>query len=157
MDSTKKSPAEDIIDAVEAQPANEAFGTGRADKAAAVLRDAGRTVELTPENNKRVLRKIDTRILPVILAVYFLQALDKATLAYASVFGLVEEANLHGLQYSWLGSVVYLAQLVAQPLVAFLMVKLPLGKFLAATVLLWTSVMQGLAQVATQAGYTCKY
>ena len=141
MDTIKKSSAADVIDPVEAERVKEAFGSGRADKATAVLRQAGRTIELTPENNKRVLRKIDTRILPVILAVYFLQALDKATLAYASVFGLVEEANLHGLQYSWLGSVVYLAQLVAQPLVAFLLVKLPLGKFLAATVLLWGVVL----------------
>jgi MFS family permease len=117
-----------------------------------VLRQAGRHIELTPENNKRVLRKIDTHILPVILAVYFLQALDKATLAYASVFGLVEGANLHGLQYSWLGSVVYLAQLVAQPLVAYLLVKLPLGKFLAATVLLWGIILSVMPAANTFAG-----
>ena len=152
MDSTNKSPAEDIIDPVEAERAKEAFGTGRADKAAAVLRNVGRTIELTPENNKRVLRKIDTRILPVILCIYFLQALDKATLAYASVFGLVEEANLHGLQYSWLGSVVYLAQLVAQPLVAYLLVKLPLGKFLATTVLLWGIILSCMPAAKTFSG-----
>ena len=152
MEHTNKSPANDMIDPVQAERAKEAFGTGRADKAAEVLRNVGRTIELTPENNKRVLRKIDTRILPVILAVYFLQALDKATLSYSSVFGLVDELNLHGLQYSWLGSVVYLAQLVAQPLVAYLLVKLPLGKFLAATVLLWGIVLSCMPAANTFAG-----
>ncbi|KAF4550591.1 MFS-type transporter-like protein 44 [Elsinoe fawcettii] len=81
-------------------------------------------VVLTPENNKRVLRKIDINILPVILAIYFLQALDKDT-------------NLVGQQYSWLGAIVYVAQLVAQPVIAYILVKFPLGKFMAATTLCW--------------------
>jgi MFS family permease len=62
-------------------------------------------------------------------------------LAYASVFGLVEDTNLVGHQYSWLGACVYAAQLVAQPLVAWCLVKLPLGKFLAATVFLWGAIL----------------
>ncbi|KAI9878132.1 MAG: hypothetical protein M1823_006999, partial [Watsoniomyces obsoletus] len=152
MDVIKKSPAQDLVDQVEAERTKETADPERTDKATAVLRQAGRYIELTPENNKRVLRKIDTHILPVILAVYFLQAIDKATLAYASVFGLVEGANLHGLQYSWLGSVVYLAQLVAQPLVAYLLVKLPLGKFLAATVLLWGIILSVMPAANTFAG-----
>jgi len=76
------------------------IGAGE-DKAAEVFKQSGHTVALTHENNKRVLRKIDLRILPVILGIYFLQALDKATLAYASVFGLVKETHLVGHQYSW--------------------------------------------------------
>lgn len=106
------------------------------DRAKDLVQRVGHTVELTPENNRRIVRKINIRILPVILFVYFLQALDKATLAYASVFGLIEDTNLQGQEFSWLGSVVYAAQLVAQPLVAWCLVKLPLGKFLATTVFL---------------------
>lgn len=52
-----------------------------ADKAATVIKESGHTVTLTHENNKRVLWKIDTRILPVILGIYFLQALDKVCLS----------------------------------------------------------------------------
>jgi hypothetical protein len=113
----------------------------RGDKAKDLLAHAGHTVELTPESNKRVLSLIDKRILPVVLFIYFLQSLDKATLSYASVFGLVKGAHLHGLQYSWLGSVVYLAQLVVQPLIAYCLVKLPVGKFLAFTVFSWGAVL----------------
>ena len=76
----------------------------KCDRANKILTEAGGRIPLTPENNKRVLRKINLFILPVVLGIYFLQALDKATLAYASVFGLVDEANLVGHQYSWLGS-----------------------------------------------------
>lgn len=42
-----------------------------------------------------------------------------------------------GHQYSWLGAIVYLAQLVAQPAIAYVLVKFPLGKFMAATTLCW--------------------
>jgi hypothetical protein len=120
---------------------NVALGDKDKDRAKELVERVGHRVELTPENNKRVLWKIDTRILPVILFVYFLQALDKATLAYASVFGLIEDTNLVGNQFSWLGSIVYVAQLVAQPLVAWCLVRLPLGKWLAATVFLWGAVL----------------
>ena len=41
--------------------------------------------------------------------------LDKSALANSSVFGLSADANLVGQQYSWLGSILYLAQLVCQP------------------------------------------
>lgn len=107
------------------------------DKALHIVNDTTHSPVLTPEANARVLRRIDLRLLPILLGIYFLQFLDKTTLSYASVFGLIEDAHLHGQQFSWLGSVVYLAQLVAQPLVAYILVKVPLGKFLACTTVLW--------------------
>ncbi|PYH71469.1 putative MFS transporter [Aspergillus vadensis CBS 113365] len=107
------------------------------DTALDLMRDAGHSAILTPENNAKVLRKIDLRLLPILLGIYFLQQVDKSTLSYASVFGLVEKAHLHGQEYSWLGAVVYLVQLVAQPFVAYILVKVPLGKFLACTTFLW--------------------
>ena len=128
--------ADDKIDHIEDESSLRA-DNGHTDNAAIVIREAGHNVVLTHENNKRVLRKIDTHLLPVILAIYFLQALDKATLAYASVFGLVKDTNLVGHQYSWLGAIVYLAQLIAQPILAYLLVKFPLGKFMAITTLCW--------------------
>lgn len=87
---------------------------GARDKAGQLLKEAGHSVIVTSADNKRILRKIDLAILPIILTVYCLQFLDKSTLSYASVFGILEDANLHGDQYSWLGSIVYVAQLVWQ-------------------------------------------
>ncbi|KAF9892753.1 hypothetical protein FE257_001155 [Aspergillus nanangensis] len=107
------------------------------DKARDLIEEAGNTTILTAENNSKVLRKIDLRLLPILLAIYFLQQVDKSTLSYASVFGLIEDVGLKGQEYSWLGSVIYLAQLVCQPLVAYILVKVPLGKFLAVTTFLW--------------------
>lgn len=88
-------------------------------------------------DDARVLRSIDLVLLPLMLSVYFLQALDKATLSYASIFGLIEDTGLVGEQYSWLGSIVYLAQLIMQMPVAYALVKLPIGKFTSGMVLGW--------------------
>lgn len=107
----------------------EATGDNSArDRAGQLLKEAGHTVEVSPAENKRILRKIDLAILPIILVTYVLQFLDKSTLSFASVFGLIEEANLVGDQYSWLGSIVYVAQLVWQPVIAYMLVKFPIGK-----------------------------
>ena len=46
------------------------------DRAKELVERVGHRVELTPENNRRICRKIDLRVLPVILFIYFLQALD---------------------------------------------------------------------------------
>jgi hypothetical protein len=116
------------------------------DKAAELL-NANERIIVTPEDNKRVLRKIDLVVLPILLSVYCLQSLDKTTLSYASVFGLIEDANLDPKsdQYSWLGSIVYIAQLVMQPIVALLLVKLRIGKFTGVMVFLWGVILCGMA------------
>lgn len=124
----------------------------QADKAAQFLAEHGGPIIVTPEDNARVLRKIDLTILPILLVVYCLQSLDKTSLSYASVFGLVKDTHLVGREYSWLGSVVYLAQLVMQPLVAVSLVKLPTGKFTAAMVLCWGIVLTGMTASHNFAG-----
>ncbi|KAL4772868.1 major facilitator superfamily domain-containing protein [Aspergillus nidulans var. acristatus] len=122
---------------VPVQPPHQHLPDGRKDRALELIEDIGHSTILTPENNKRVLRRIDLRLLPILLGIYFLQQLDKSTLSYGSVFGLIEDANLHGQQYSWLGSSIYLVQLVAQPAIAYILVKIRLGKFLAVMVFFW--------------------
>ncbi|EON67687.1 hypothetical protein W97_06830 [Coniosporium apollinis CBS 100218] len=114
------------------------------DKANELLSSAEGRIVVTPEDNKRVLRKIDLRILPILLAVYCLQSLDKTTLSYASVFGLIQDTNLVGTQYSWLGSIIYIAQLVMQPAISVFLVKLPIGKFTGITVFLWGATLCGM-------------
>ncbi len=57
--------------------------------------------------------------------------------SYVSIFGLSDDAHLVGTQYSWLGSILYLAQLVWQPAAAFILVKLPNGKVVGTAILLW--------------------
>lgn len=98
-------------------------------------------ISISPADDARILRRIDVALLPLMLSVYFLQALDKATLSYASIFGLIDDTGLVGDQFSWLGSIVYLAQLVMQLPLALALVKLPIGKFTSVMVFAWGSTL----------------
>ncbi|KAI1138161.1 MFS general substrate transporter [Hypoxylon sp. FL0543] len=110
--------------------------SSRADKAAQFIAEHGE-VSFTYEEERKVLRRIDMRILPLILGAYFFQQLDKSSLSYVSIFGIMDDAHLESLEYSWLGSILYLAQLIFQPLAAFLLVKLPTGKVIGTAVVCW--------------------
>ncbi|GHJ88991.1 hypothetical protein NliqN6_5393 [Naganishia liquefaciens] len=109
---------------LEKQPAALHGKVGNMDEAAQVMANAGK-VEYTLAEDKAVLRKIDTWILPVLCLVYWVQQLDKSSVSYAAVFDLREATNLKGQQYSWLTSIVYIAQLAFQPLSSFALVKFP--------------------------------
>lgn len=61
--------------------------------------------QLDPEEAKKVLRKVDFRIVPILFLIYLLQYLDKNALNFSAVFGLEEGLKLEGQDYSWLGSV----------------------------------------------------
>jgi hypothetical protein len=67
--------------------------------------------ELDAAEAKRVLRKLDFRIVPILILIYLLQYLDKNGINYASVYGLQKGTNLHGQEYSWLGSIFYFGEL----------------------------------------------
>lgn len=115
------------------------------DRAAELLGSSQGRLVVSEVDNKRLRRKIDLMLLPIMLGVYFLQQLDKSTLSYASVFGLVKDAHLGGQDYSWLGSIVYIAQLVMQPVIAYFLVKVPTGKFAGIMVLCWGIVLSCMA------------
>lgn len=71
------------------------------------------------------------------LIIYMLSHLDKNALSYGAVFDLKTDFHLKGDQYSWLGSIIYLVQLVVQPFSAYALVKLPIAKFVCANVFIW--------------------
>jgi hypothetical protein len=56
-----------------------------------------------------VKNKIDRWLLPLLVVTVLFQNLDKATLAYGSLMGLKKDTHLHGMEYSWLGSLVYVS------------------------------------------------
>lgn len=61
-----------------------------------------RDAEFTAEEAKKVLRKVDIQILPLLIVIYTLQYLDKNSINFAEVYGLQAGTGLHGQDYSWL-------------------------------------------------------
>jgi MFS family permease len=114
------------------------------DKALDALGDD--VVHMTDEQSRMVCRKIDRAILPILMWVYFLQILDKSCVGYGAAFGMKEQANLKGDEYSTISSAGYWAQLAlcCGP-TAFLIVKVRTNLLLGACILFWGTAMLGLA------------
>lgn len=66
------------------------------------LYENARDIEVDPQEAKRVLRKIDIRLMPILFVTYMLQYLDKNSINFSSVYGLQKGTHLVGQQYSWL-------------------------------------------------------
>ncbi|KAJ5613210.1 hypothetical protein N7510_006404 [Penicillium lagena] len=105
--------------------------------------------EMTNEMERRVLRKIDMVVLPLMCLVFFSQYLDKQSLSYASVFGLIEDLRLDSFQFSWLGSMFYIGQFVSEFPFIYLMSRLPLVRFVGATIIIWGGICMCLAASTT--------
>ncbi|KAL2436813.1 putative transporter [Exophiala dermatitidis] len=92
---------------------------------------------IDPEEERKLIRKIDMLILPLIAVNYAFFYIDKTTLSYAAIFGIREDLNLRGTQYSWLSSLFYFGFLVWAFPTNFLMQRLPLGKYVGFNIFLW--------------------
>ncbi|KAJ9610560.1 hypothetical protein H2200_005337 [Cladophialophora chaetospira] len=94
-------------------------------------------IPVEPEEEKKLIRKIDLLILPLIGVCYAFFYIDKTTLSYAAIFGIRDDLNLHGTQYSWLSSLFYFGFLAWAFPTNFLMQRLPLGKYLGFNIFMW--------------------
>lgn len=114
--------------------------------AAAAASSPAAAVRLSDDDSRRICRKTDRAILVILVWVYFLQILDKSILGYGAAYGLSQDTNLTGNQYSLVGSIAPIAQLAWQPLSSVLIVKVPHRILMPALCLGW-----GIAQAAAAA------
>ncbi|CAE6440965.1 unnamed protein product [Rhizoctonia solani] len=61
---------------------------------------AGSGAGLTPEDTKRLLSKLDRRILPWMAGLFLLSYLDRSNIGNARLDGLEKDLGLHGLQFN---------------------------------------------------------
>lgn len=67
--------------------------------------DEIRESDYTEEQYKKLLRKIDRYLLPLMWFCYGIQQTDKTSLSTQAIFGLREDTGLVGQQYSWLTTI----------------------------------------------------
>ncbi|KAL5002005.1 major facilitator superfamily domain-containing protein [Aspergillus recurvatus] len=90
---------------------------------------------------RKVRWKIDCVLLPLLGVCYMLQFLDKQTLSYASLLGILEDINLVDGQFSWTASIFYFGFIFWSYPTVYLSVRLPIGKYLSCTVIVWAAVL----------------
>ncbi|KAF1932517.1 allantoate permease [Didymella exigua CBS 183.55] len=103
--------------------------------------------------NKRLVRKVDLLLLPLLCGTYFLQYIDKQAASYSAVFDLFETTGITGTQYSWLGSIFYFAYLIAEWPSAYLAQHFPTGRVVSTYCFCWGTVMLCTAATHNFAGF----
>ncbi|KAK7695578.1 hypothetical protein QCA50_000214 [Cerrena zonata] len=98
-------------------------------------------IVIDDETNKRLRWMVHKRVLVVMVVTYFAQTLDKGTINFASIMGIITDNNLHGQQYAWLTTCVYIAILVWEFPTNRLLQRLPVAKYLGFNIIAWGAVL----------------
>lgn len=143
----------------EGAKASAAVAVVGADAALELLRETGGLRQpLDPERNRRLLRRIDARIMPLICIVYFLQYIDKTAISYASVTGITQSTGLVGNDFNWVASIFFFGQLAFEFPTIRLIQMFPLAKYVSVNVTLWGAVLACLAACKNYAGLlVCRF
>ncbi|KAK4065862.1 uncharacterized protein Triagg1_8414 [Trichoderma aggressivum f. europaeum] len=113
---------------------------GRVDKELAqYITDA--RITISPEKNDELRRKIDRRILAVMISTYFLQAIDKGTMSFASIMGIKNDTHLSGQDYNWLTTCVFITILIVEYPQNYIIARVPIAKYLGFNIMAWGAVL----------------
>ncbi|KAG8533541.1 uncharacterized protein KY384_001281 [Bacidia gigantensis] len=106
-----------------------------------------------PTSLKKLVRKIDLTIAPLLAAVYFLQFLDKTTLSYTAVMGIRKDTHLVGQEYSDLSMLFYIGFLAAEFPTQYLAQRIShLGRYLGVNIVIWGFILGCHAACTSFAG-----
>ncbi|KAK8091638.1 major facilitator superfamily domain-containing protein [Apiospora hydei] len=109
-------------------------------------------VEVDAATARRIVRRIDTRLMPLLFVTYVFNFMDKTILSSASVFGLKQDTHLRGQDYAWVSSVFYFGYFAWAYPTTLLVARLPVGRYLAANTLFWGAVVALTAACSNYGG-----
>ncbi|KAM0544704.1 hypothetical protein ACHAPJ_011691 [Fusarium lateritium] len=124
-------------------------------------------VFISPEESTRLRRMIDKRVLVVMITTYFLQAIDKGTLSFASIMNMPADVGMAlpdgkpDKNWPWLTTCVYIGILFVEYPQNYIIARVPVAKYLSFSIIAWslvlgchaaTSNIKGLITVRTLLG-----
>ncbi|KAI0698936.1 MFS general substrate transporter [Cytidiella melzeri] len=131
----------DVFDGAEKGPIDYSYIVDDDKDEALQLVGLERTGTYSEEDYQKVKRKLDFVIIPLCMAVYGSQYLDKNVLNYASIMGL----PITGQDYNLSSLVFYLGFLIWVFPTMYIAQKSPLGRYLGVNIVLWGIVMMLLS------------
>jgi sugar phosphate permease len=78
------------------------------------MEKAASIVHIDLELEKRVLRKIDTHVPPLVTFLFLLSFLDRSNIGNARIAGMAEDLDLSSDRYEWLLTIFYISYIVFQ-------------------------------------------
>ncbi|KAK6002448.1 hypothetical protein QM012_002086 [Aureobasidium pullulans] len=141
-DDTAKEEEIEYIDFKKPQePISGELGNDQADLYAEALHRYPNDESIDQADEKRLKRKLDTRILPLLGVCYFFYYVDKTTLSYAAIFGIKKDLKLTGEEYSWLSSIFYFGWLVWAIPSNLIMQRCRPGWYLSFNIFFWGALL----------------
>ncbi|CCG23202.1 Dal7 allantoate permease [Candida orthopsilosis Co 90-125] len=101
---------------------------------------------------KRVLSKVDWRIVPLLCITYTLQFLDKLSLNYASAYSFKEDLNLVGQRYSWVAAIFNFGYLFWAIPGNYIIQRLPVAKYTGFMLFTWSIILIGHVGLSNYGG-----
>ncbi|CAH0018603.1 unnamed protein product [Clonostachys rhizophaga] len=122
-----------------------ATNSGSQESAEFLTQHQGEYGDYTQEEAGKVLRKIDWRMMPLQFITSTVSGIDKVLISNAALYGMTQDLELVGQQYSWAGSIYNFGYLVSMFPMTLIIQKFKVGKILAISVILWgvVSMLQG--------------
>jgi len=112
----------------------------------------GEFTELDPATDKRILRKIDMYLLPVMCLLYCFQFMDKLSTSYSAILGLREELGMVGNMYGWTSTCFYIGYLAFEFPASLVLQRFPVVKAVSTFIIVW-GVILALCSVPQYPGF----
>jgi len=109
------------------------------------------TEEETKAMNKRIVRKIDTRLLPILVLLFILNILDRGNLGQAKIAGMTTDLHLVGVDYNNIILVQYMGYIFTQFPAGFIMGKYKPALLISICCVVW-GVIAGASGAAKNVG-----
>jgi sugar phosphate permease len=101
----------------------------------------------TPEEQKKIVRKVDLRLIPTLGCMYCVSLMDRTNLGVAMVAGMGVDLKLTGERYSIIVLLFFITYVALQPPATVVLRKLGPRLFLPTIVIIWGAVMIGFGFV----------
>ncbi|KAI1338273.1 MFS general substrate transporter [Xylariaceae sp. FL0016] len=102
--------------------------------------DGRPVIESRGEKEKKLLRKIDLRMMPLMMLIYVLNYLDRNNIATARLGSLEEDIGLHGTQYNTIISIFFVGYILTQIPTNMILNKMRPSIFLPSVMIGWATV-----------------
>lgn len=106
-----------------------------------------RITNFTAAEQKKIIRKVDMRLIPTLGFMYMVSLMDRTNLGVAMVAGMGVDLNLVGNRYSLIVLLFFITYVICQPPATVVLRKLGPRTFLPLIVVIWGSVMIGFGFV----------
>ncbi|KAK2471441.1 hypothetical protein H9L39_17672 [Fusarium oxysporum f. sp. albedinis] len=110
------------------------------------------TPEFSKETETQLVRKIDLRLLPLVVTIYLFNYLDRNSITQARLYGLQEDTHVKGATYQTAISIFSAGYIMMQLPSTLIMTKMQPHIFLPGCIILWACVSACTSATSSPAG-----